>query len=75
MLFPIVHIPLLDGYSTFEVYQVYNLPVPIVTTSSVPAAEQPLSPNSNDKNVVARYAFENEILAINSNRTQYVLLT
>lgn len=46
-----------------------------MTTSSVPAAEQPLSPNSNDKNVVARYALENEMLAINSDRTQYVLLT
>lgn len=46
-----------------------------MTTSSVSAAEQPLSPNSNDKNFVASYALENKMIAINLDRTQYVLLT
>lgn len=64
---------LIDRYSTSGVYQVYNLLVPIMTTSSVSAAEQQLSPNSINKNFVVRYALE--MLAINSDRTQYVLLT
>lgn len=71
----IVHIPLLDGYSTFDVYQTFNLPVPIVTSSSVAASDKPLAPNSNNQNLVARYTLENEMLAINSDRTQYVLFT
>lgn len=62
---------LLDRYSTSGVYQVYNLLVPIMTTSSVSAAEQQLSPTSINKNLVARYALE--MLAINSDRTQYLL--
>lgn len=74
-LLVIVHIPLLDGYSTFDVYQTFNLPVPIVTSSSVAASDKPLAPNSNNQNLVARYTLENEMLAINSDRTQYVLFT
>jgi hypothetical protein len=71
----VVDVPLLDGYSTFEVYQTYNLPVPILTTLQLNGSDRPLSPNSVTQNMVARYALENEMLAINADRTHYVLLT
>ena len=58
----IVPVPLLDRDSTFEVFQVINLPIPY--------------PNPNQKlGVVARYKLESECIALNLARTQFMLLT
>ena len=58
----LVPVPLLDRDSTFEVFQVINLPIPY------PDPKQELG-------VVAKYKLEAECIALNLARTQFMLLT
>ena len=55
-------VPLLDRDSTFEVFQVINLPIPY------PDPKQKLG-------VVTKYKLEVECIALNLARTQFMLLT
>ena len=59
----VVQVPLLDSNDDFEVYRVHNLPIPF---------------NSNDgvmSGSVASYRLEAGAIAVNTQRTNFVLLT
>ena len=61
----IVSVPLLDRNTTFEIYKVCNAPLPYYN-QSIPAQLQP--------DIVAQYKIETFALAINAEKTKYMLL-
>ena len=60
----IVSVPLLDRETTFEIYKVFNTPLPY--NQSIPTELQP--------DIVAQYRLETSALAINAEKTKYMLL-
>ena len=56
-------VPLLDSNDDFEVYRVHNLPIPFNTSDGVMSGS------------VASYQLEAEAIAVNTQRTNFVLLT
>ena len=62
----VVSIPLLDKNSKFEIYEIFNIPVPKVN--------QEIQDN-NTSHMVAWYQLETTSIAINTNQMKYVLLT
>ena len=68
-----IKLPLLDGHSKFEVFQTFNLPVPL-TPQNLSNNEIQEQPNESSA-LVARYRLENEMLAVNTDRTKYVILS
>ena len=61
----IISVPLLDFHGEFEVYKVYNLPLPM---------HQNLSDGSTLPGMIARYDIEYQAILINKDRTRYALL-
>ena len=61
----IVSVPLLDRETTFEIYKVFNTPLPYYN-QSIPTELQP--------DIVAQYRLETSALAINAEKTKYMLL-
>ncbi|XP_069106680.1 LOW QUALITY PROTEIN: uncharacterized protein [Argopecten irradians] len=61
----VISIPLLDVNGRFDIYKVHSLPVPRV------------SPNisSNSIGMTAQYQIESKYIAVNAERTQYMLLS
>jgi hypothetical protein len=57
----IISIPLLDYSSKFEIFHMIHLPIPLQNTS--------------DSSLVAQYRLESDTLAVNHERTKYVLLS
>ena len=68
-----IKLPLLDGHSKFEVYQTFNLPVPL--TKQDPNSNKIQEKPNDSSALVAKYRLENEMLAVNTDRTKYVLLS
>ena len=62
----IVSVCLLDAVNKFEVYNIYNLPLPI-KDPNVAVKEMP--------NMVAEFKLESKLLAINLEQMKYILLT
>jgi hypothetical protein len=56
----VMSIPLLDNMGTFEVYRVHNLPLPY---------------RSSNQHIQAQYELETNLLAINRQRSQFVIFT
>ena len=61
----IVSVPLLDRETTFEIYKVFNTTLPYYN-QSIPTELQP--------DIVAQYRLETSALAINAEKTKYMLL-
>ena len=61
----IVSVPLLDRETTFEIYKVFNAPLPYYN-QSIPTELQP--------DIVVQYRLETSALAINAEKTKYMLL-
>ena len=61
----IVSVPLLDAVNKFEVYKIYNLPLPL-KDPNVAVKEMP--------NMVAECKLESKLLAINLEQMKYILL-
>ena len=59
----VVPVPLLDSNDDFEVYRVHNLPIPFNASDGVMAGS------------LASYRLEAEAIAVNTQRTNFVLLT
>ena len=59
----VVPVPLLDSNDDFEVYRVHNLPIPFNASDGVMSGS------------VASYQLEAEAIAVNTQRTNFVLLT
>ena len=62
----VVPIPLLESNSDWEVYQVHNLPVPFNSNNGEATTQSPM---------VAQYRLEANAIAVNTERTNFVLLT
>ena len=59
----VVPVPLLDSNDDFEVYRVHSLPIPFNASDGVMSGS------------VASYQLEAEAIAVNTQRTNFVLLT
>ena len=59
----VVPVPLLDSNDDFEVYRVHNLPIPFNASDGMMSGS------------VASYQLEAEAIAVNTQRTNFVLLT
>ncbi|MCG7882404.1 MAG: methyl-accepting chemotaxis protein [Candidatus Thiodiazotropha endolucinida] len=62
----IIPIPLIDYSQQMDLYKVYNLPLPISTVYR--------SKNKTETEMLTYYTLESEYIAINPERTQYMLL-
>ena len=62
----IVLIPLLDNMNTFDIFNVFNMPVPV---------KNPIVPTDKLPSMVALYRFETTSVAVNLVQMKYVLLT
>jgi hypothetical protein len=59
-------IPLVEYSYQFDIFQAYSLPVPLVNRQEV---------ENNNKDLLAYYKLESEFVAINSDRSKYILLS
>ena len=62
----IVLFPLLDNTSTFEIFNIFNVPVPV---------KDLVSPTDNLPSMVAQYRLETSSIAVNLAQMKYILLT
>ena len=67
----ILDIPLINRGTQFEVFKIYNMPVPNVAISKQFPKEEPLK----NRHLVANYMLEAKALAINRQRTKFVIMT
>ena len=58
----IVSIPLLDNVNTFEILNIFNMPVPVASRNKLPS-------------MVAWYRLETSSIAVNLAQMKYILLT
>lgn len=66
----VISIPLIDRGNQFEIFKVYNLPIP-----NHELMQTKLTDDSSDKrHLVANYQLEAKAIAINQQRTRYILL-
>ena len=63
----ILSIPLLDAQDTYNIFKIQNLPALVTNRTN--------SIISNGCSMVARYNLETTAIAVNTRRTQYILLT
>ena len=61
-----IRVPLVQYSQQFNIFRAYSLPVPLLGTTRV---------DKDDKKLLAYYKLEFNYLAINSDRSQYILLT
>jgi hypothetical protein len=62
MILVVIVVPLLDSNGKFEIYKIHNLPIP-------------MSHEKLKSTMVAQYEIEASAIAVNTERTKYVLLT
>ena len=61
-----IRVPLVEYSQQFDIFRAYSLPVPLLGRTRV---------DKDDKKLLAYYKLESNYLAINSDRSQYILLT
>ena len=62
----LIRVPLVEYSQQFEIFRAYSLPVPLLGRTRV---------DKDDKKLLAYYKLESNYMAINSDRSQYILLT
>ena len=62
-IYIVVSVPLLDENSKYEIYKIHNLPIPLNT-----------SPKAQSLSMMAKYSLESSAIAINGDKSKYVLL-
>ncbi|CAG2210600.1 unnamed protein product [Mytilus edulis] len=59
-IFVVISVPLLDYNNKFEVFKVFNLPIPMQS-------------NKTNVNMVAKFNLESDYIAVNAERSKYIL--